>query len=253
MLRRFGNLEELSRAAAEEVCRIAGEAVAARGRFMLVLSGGETPHTLYALLASEPYRRRVDWARTEVFWSDERAVKPDRHGSNFRMAEELLLRPLALPAGHLHRIRAEAGAEVAAAEYERDIARAFGIAAGGAPPAFDLLLLGMGPDGHVASLFPHGAAVDERRRWVVASRAPGAFPDRVTLTAPVLGEARHVLLLVAGSTKAEALAKVLQGPRDPQGLPAQLLPLAADRVTWLADEAAAALLSEAGRAAQGST
>jgi 6-phosphogluconolactonase len=245
VLRRYGSLDELGRAAAEEVVRAAGDAVAARGRFTLALAGGETPRGLYRLLASPPYRARVDWSRAELFWGDERAVPPGDPGSNYRLAAEALLGPLALPERLVHRIQAEEGAEAAeaaAARYERELARAFGVAPGGPPPAFDLVLLGMGPDGHVASLFPGSPALEERRRWAVPAEGPPPWPARVTLTLPVLNAARRVLVLVAGSRKAEALARVREGPRESRRLPAQLLEDELERVTWLVDEAAAARL-----------
>ncbi len=243
MLRRCAGLEELGRAAAEEVRQAAAAAVAARGRFALALSGGETPRGLYRLLVTEPWRGRVDWERAELFWGDERAVPPDDPGSNYRLAEAELIRPLGIPAGRVHRIPAERGAAAAAEEYERELGRVLGPGAGaGGPPPLDLLLLGMGPDGHVASLFPGSAALAERRRWVVPAAGPPPWPERVTLTAPVLAAARRALVLVAGAPKAEALAAVLRGPRDPRRLPAQLLLDGGERVLWLVDQSAAARL-----------
>ncbi len=186
----------------------------------MALSGGSTPRRLYQLLAGEPFRGQVDWPRVEIFWGDERSVPPDNKDSNYRMAHEALLEALKLPAGHVHRMQAErADRDAAAREYQDEIARAFGVDANGGPPAFDLVLLGMGPDGHTASLFPHTAALGETKRWVVVNHVPQMNTDRMTLTYPVLNRAREVLFLVAGADKAERLDELLQGPPDPQRLP----------------------------------
>lgn len=245
MIRRFGDLEALSRAAADEVVRAAREAQAARGRFTLVLAGGGTPRRLYELLSGERHRREVDWTRVELFFGDERVVPPTHPGSNYRTAAELLVRPLGLCERQVHRIEVEAGAEAAARGYEVEIASAFSAPPGSLPPAFDLVLLGMGPDGHVASLFPRSGALDERTRWVVPTRGPEPFVERVTVSPPVLEAARTVLVLVSGAAKAEALAAALEGPRDPGRLPAQLLAARSRPTVWLVDAPAAARLAGA--------
>jgi 6-phosphogluconolactonase len=243
-VRTFAAAESVSRAAAEEFVRCAAEAVQARGRFTVALSGGSTPRRLYQLLAGAPYRGQVDWGRVEIFWGDERSVPPDDKDSNYRMAHEALLGALALPAGHVHRMQAErADRDVAAREYQDEIARAFGVGAGGEPPAFDLVLLGMGPDGHTASLFPHTAALGETKRWVVVNHVPQMHTDRMTLTYPVLNRARKVLFLVAGADKAERLDEVLQGPPDPQRLPSQRVRPADGQLLFFVDRAAAARLN----------
>ena len=244
VVRRFADAEAVSRAAAEEFVRRAAEAVQARGRFTVALSGGSTPRRLYQLLASEPYRGQVDWGRVEVFWGDERSVPPDDKESNYRMAREAMLAALALPAGHVHRMEGErTDRDTAAREYQDEIARAFGADPNGEPPAFDLVLLGMGPDGHTASLFPHTAALGETKRWVVVNHVPQHHTDRMTLTYPVLNRAREVLFLVAGPDKAEPLAEVLQGPPDPQRLPSQRVRPADGQLLFFVDRAAAARLT----------
>ncbi|HTU16933.1 MAG TPA: 6-phosphogluconolactonase, partial [Gemmataceae bacterium] len=211
-IRTFADVQAVSEAAAQEWVRSTREAVAARGRFTVALSGGSTPKRLYQLLAAEPYRSQVAWDRVEIFWGDERCVPPDHADSNYRMAREAMLAQLPIPAEHVHRIEAErADRDAAARDYEAVLARVFGIAAGGEPPAFDLILLGMGPDGHTASLFPHTQALDETKRWVVANHVPQLNTDRLTLTRPILSRAREVLFLVAGADKAERLVEVLAG------------------------------------------
>ncbi len=155
MLRIFTDTQAIHQAAAEEVVRCATEALTARGRFAIALSGGSTPQGLYQLLASPPYRNQVDWKRVEVFWGDERCVPPDHRDSNYRMAREAMLDRLPIPSDHVHRIEAERPDHNAAArDYQATIARVFGVDPAGEPPMLDLVLLGMGPDGHTASLFP---------------------------------------------------------------------------------------------------
>ncbi len=246
MVRQFANLEELSRAAAEEFCWIARDAVAGRGVCTVALAGGSTPRCLYQLLAAEPYRKRVEWEHIEFFWGDERAVPPDHKDSNFRMANEVFLEKLSIPKIRIHRLEAEgANRDAAAKGYEAEIARVFGVPVGGEPPAFDLALLGMGADGHTASLFPNTKALDETGHWVVAHQVPKLASDRVTMTPRILNAARRVLFLVAGADKADALARVLEGSREPRRLPAQLIQPTSGLVTWFVDRAAAAKLSPA--------
>ena len=236
----FAGLEALSAAAAGEFAELAGEAVVRRGRFAVALAGGSTPRRLYQLLGEAPYRDRVAWDRVEWFWGDERAVPPDHPDSNYGMASAALLGKLDLPPRRIHRIRAEEGdGEAAARAYQEEIARVFGVEPEGPPPAFDLVILGMGPDGHTASLFPGTAALGERRRWVVSHRVPTLGAERITLTLPVLNRAREIRFLVAGAEKAAPLRAVLEGPRDPERLPAQAIRPEAGRLIWLVDEAAA--------------
>jgi 6-phosphogluconolactonase len=234
-VRRFADAEAVSRATAAEFVRCAAEAIQARGRFTVALSGGSTPRRLYQLLAGEPYRGQVDWGRVEVFWGDERSVPPDDKDSNYRMAREAMLAALALPAGHVHRMEAErADRDTAAREYQDEIARAFGIDPNGEPPAFDLILLGMGPDGHTASLFPGHPQLHATGIAVCVRDSPKPPPERMTLTLGKLNESRRILLVVTGEGKAAMLARVLAGP-DPD-VPASLL--ARDRLEVVADAAA---------------
>ena len=242
-LRQFADLEELSEAAADEFCRIACQAIAESRRAVITLSGGSTPRRLYELLTTDRYRHRVAWDRVEFFWGDERAVPPDHRDSNFRMADDVLLEPLAIPSAHIHRIEGERNdLNAAALAYEREIARVFGVLPDGPPPAFDLVLLGIGADGHTASLFPGTDVSVESTRWVVPQYAPAIAANRVTMTPRLLNAAQHVMFLVAGTEKADALAQVLEGVRDPQCLPAQMIEPTSGVLMWFVDRAAAGRL-----------
>ncbi len=242
-IRQLADAEQLSRAAAVECAHLARHAIQARGRITMVLSGGSTPRRLYELLAAPPYRGQIDWTRVEFFWGDERAVPPDHKDSNFRMVKEALLQTLSIPATHIHRMPAErADRAAAAADYQTEIAHVFEVPADGAPPAFDLVLLGLGPDGHTASLFPHTVALKEVVRWVVPNHVPQLGTDRLTLTPVILNRAACIIFLAAGAEKAAALADVLEGPADTERLPAQLSRPETGRLVWLIDRAAAARL-----------
>ncbi|HWB12256.1 MAG TPA: 6-phosphogluconolactonase [Pirellulales bacterium] len=233
--------EELSRAAADKFCALAREAIQRHRVFSVALSGGSTPRDFYALLAKSdgPYRGQLEWDRIHFFWGDERHVPPDHADSNFRMANEAMLSVVPVPSGNVHRIPAEMpDADAAAQAYEEELGRFF------RPekdqlPHFDLALMGLGPDGHTASLFPQTAALHERHRWVVGNWVEKLHTHRITLTAPVLSSAAHVLFLVAGADKAVALRDVLHGPYHPDQWPAQLFRNSSAQVTWLLDQLAA--------------
>lgn len=242
IIRIFPDAEALSKAAAAEFVRCAGEAVAARGRFTLALSGGSTPKRLYQLLTTEPSRSQINWDRVEFFWGDERCVPPEHKDSNYRMAREAMLAHLPIPQEHIHRMEAErSDRDAAARDYEAVLARVFGASSGAEPPALDLILMGMGPDGHTASLFPHTQALDETRRWVVPNHVPQLHTDRMTLTRPILNRGREVLFLVAGADKAERLAEVLAGPADTKRLPSQSIQ-PEGQLVWFVESAAASRL-----------
>ena len=238
-VRTFADAEGVSFAAAEEFAELAVEAVARSGRFTVALSGGSTPQRLYERLAEPPHRERVPWDRVEVFWGDERAVAPDHPDSNARLAVAVLLSRVPIPPEGIHRIHAErADREAAAREYQEEIARVFGLPADGPAPALDLVLLGLGADGHTASLFPGSAALAESRRWVVSHFVPALGAERITLTPPILNRAREVRVLVTGADKAGALRAVLHGPRAPERCPAQLIQPESGRLVWLVDRGA---------------
>ncbi|ABC81213.1 6-phosphogluconolactonase [Anaeromyxobacter dehalogenans] len=224
----------LARAAAEEVARRAEAAVAARGRFAIALAGGSTPRALYGVLAdpAAPWRARVPWARTEVWFGDERCVPPDHPDSNYRMAREALLDRVA-PAA-VHRIEGERPPADAAARYEAALRQAAGAA--GEPPRLDLVLLGLGADGHTASLFPDSPALRERARWVAAPFVPAVGAHRVTLTLPVLERARAIAFLVSGAGKRAALERLLAA--GPPAIPAARVRPLDGALLVLADDAA---------------
>jgi 6-phosphogluconolactonase len=245
-IRVFADAEAVSRAAADEFVRAARESIAARGRFTVALSGGSTPKRLYQLLADPPFRDQVDWGKIDFFWGDERSVPPDHNDSNYHTAQEAMLRRLPVQAGHVHRMEAErTDRDAAARDYEAILSRVFNVKSGGEPPAFDLILLGMGPDGHTASLFPHTTALAEKSRWVVVNYVPKFATDRVTFTASVLNKAREVLFLIAGTDKADPLHQVLEGPPNSDLYPSQLVKPASGQLVFFLDRAAAAKLAAA--------
>jgi 6-phosphogluconolactonase len=234
VVRGLADAETVARAAAGELVRLVRTA-SPHQHFSVALAGGRTPKRSYELLAAPPLREMVRWAGIEVFFGDERAVAPDHADSNYRMARESLLDHVPLPPGNVHRMEAERADRDAAA---RDYAALL-------PGALDLVLLGLGPDGHTASLFPGSPALGERGRLVVATPPAPLAPrvPRMTLTLPALAAARHVLFVVTGADKAGALAAVLEGPRDPVRIPAQGVEPTRGTVTWLVDRAAAAKLA----------
>lgn len=197
------------RRAAELIAETADAAVAARGKFTLALSGGTTPGKLFELLASDAFRSRIPWEKTFVFWGDERCVPPDSKESNYRLAHDALLSRVQIPASQVFRMKGEAVSPVeAAAEYEANMKAVFG---GTGFPKFDLMLQGMGDDGHTASLFPGSTALGETRKWVAANLVEKLKAFRLTVTFPVINAARKVLFLVSGVSKADVLNKVLGG------------------------------------------
>jgi 6-phosphogluconolactonase len=233
----FSSTARLAHAAADMVVETLRAAIEARGRASVVLTGGSTPVPLYRLLAAD-YRHALDWSRVDVFFGDERHVPHDHEDSNFRMARDTLLDGLPLSPDRIHPMPTGDTPEADARAYEETLRAYFG----DGPPAFDLLLLGMGADGHVASLFPGSPALAETDRWVVATESPPSSPvlERITLTFPAINAARTVLFLVAGESKHDALSAV---HRDPEASPPAERVAAQDRLLWFADEAAAGDLS----------
>jgi 6-phosphogluconolactonase len=234
----YPDAESMSRAAAELVARRAAEAVEARGRFCAALSGGRTPRRAYELLATEPLTGRVDWKRVHIFWGDERCVPPDDPLSNERTARSALLDRVPIPPDHVHPIRCASSPGEAAARYA-DCIRAF---FRGCAMSFDLVLLGLGENGHTASLFPGSAILNERSRLVAEVHLPGEEFARVTMTVPLINGARAAVFLVSGASKALMLRRVLEGAGDLPLLPAQLIRPLNGEVVWMVDRAAARLL-----------
>jgi 6-phosphogluconolactonase len=231
--------EELYDTAAALFADLAAEGVAARGRFTVVLSGGSTPRGLYELLASEKYRTRISWEKVQFFWGDERCVPPDHPESNYRMAREVLLDQIPIPAENIHRMPAEREDHaVAAAQYEETLREFFQVPVG-QWPRFDLILLGMGEDGHTASLFPWTPALAETERLVVANYVEKLGTHRLTLTVPVINQAAVVAFLVTGAPKASVLREVLEGARHPGRLPSQLIRPEKGLLLFILDRAAA--------------
>ena len=228
--------EALAREAAQRFSDLDREAVESRGRFSVVLSGGSTPGALYRLLAEEPHCSQIIWAQVHLFWADERCVPPHDPGSNYRLAYEALIAPTRIPAENVHRVRGELAPRAAARAYDRELRRFFR-----APrPRFDLVLLGLGSDGHTASLFPGSGALEETEQLAVATTAfyDNRPSERVTLTLPALNAARQVLFLVSGLEKAEIVQAVLADVEA--RLPARRIRPVAGQLTWLLDAAAAA-------------
>uniref|UniRef100_A0A7C3Z1I1 6-phosphogluconolactonase n=1 Tax=Desulfobacca acetoxidans TaxID=60893 RepID=A0A7C3Z1I1_9BACT len=237
--------EGLGRGGADLFAEQAGRAIAARGRFTVALAGGETPRPVYERLAGAEYRKCIDWSRVQVFFGDERCVPPQDPQSNYRMARMALLDRVPLPTGNIHRIRGEDDPERAAADYARILQNTFGgeASVGGPPPqGFDLIFLGMGDNGHTASLFPGLPAVSETTRWVMAQYVETEGRWRITLTPVIINAARLVAFLVSGAAKAEMLQRVLEGPYQPEELPAQVIKPLRGELLWLVDAAAAARL-----------
>ena len=239
-LKVFDDPEHVARAAAARISELARESIEARGAFSLALAGGSTPRRVYELLAGVEFRDALDWPNVHVFFGDERAVPFDHADSNFRMANEALLSRVPVPERNVHRIEGLGDAVANASDYESEMRGLFGDDAEW--PRLDLVLLGMGDDGHTASLFPETAALEERRAWVAANWVEKLGAWRVTLTAPTLNAARHVLFLVNGAGKAERLREVLKGERDPARLPSQLIRPHDGTLEWFVDRAAASKL-----------
>ncbi|MGQ9688790.1 MAG: 6-phosphogluconolactonase [Desulfobaccales bacterium] len=230
-IRFFADLEALSRAAADIFVAQAARSTAARGRFAVALAGGATPRRTYELLAAEPLREQVNWQQVHIFWGDERGVPPEDRRSNYRLAKQTLLERVPLPSENIHSIPAYPSVELGARKYEAELKAFFGQGL----PQFDLIFLGLGADGHVASLFPGSPLLREKRRWVVGIPIANRDEARVTLTAAVINLATMVVFLVAGKDKAEAVKDVFEGPLEPWRHPAQLIHPASQGLVWLLD------------------
>ena len=244
----FADAAEAGRAGAALVANAIVDALRTRGTCRLALAGGSTPRHLYRCLAAEPYRSLVPWAALDIFWSDERTVAPSHADSNYGMACETLLHHVSVDWRHVHRIEGEIDPPTAAGRYESTIRAAFGGACSGgfsdppAVPRFDLVLLGLGADGHTASLFPGTRAVDERDALVAVNRVASLRTTRITMTLPLINAARRVLFVVAGADKAAAVRLALESTAGAATAPAARVQLREGRVDWILDAAAASLV-----------
>ena len=235
----FDTPEQLARAAAERFVDYAHEAISDHGLFTVALAGGNTPRRVYELLATEDFKSRIRWPSVHLFFCDERCVPPDDPASNYRMICAAMISKIPIPSSNVHRIIGEGDADANAQSYERELKSFF---AGLSWPRFDLVLLGMGEDGHTASLFPGSEALNEMTRWVIKTRMEQLKQDRITLTIPVFNHAAHAMFLVTGIDKAKRLAQVLQDRTGPPRLPAQAIQPIEGSLEWLVDRAAASLL-----------
>jgi 6-phosphogluconolactonase len=235
----FDDPEGVARAAAGHFAELAGASISDRGRFSVALAGGSTPKLAYELLASEEYRDRIDWSRVFVFFGDERCVPPDHPDSNYRMATESLLAHVSIPLENVYRMKGELYPADSARLYEQELRAFF-------PnelwPRLDLVLLGMGDDGHTASLFPGSAALKEDTTWVAANWVEKFGTFRLTLTVPVINHAAHIIFLVTGEAKARRLAEVIPDARGTDALPSQLIRPVDGLLNWFVDKAAATYL-----------
>jgi 6-phosphogluconolactonase len=243
----------LARRAAQYFAEKCAEVAAANGRARIAISGGSTPKAAFALLAdpAQPWRMQMPWDKLDLWWVDERCVPPDHADSNYRMTREAMLSKVPLKPDQVHRMEGELDPAEAAARYEMALRNGFGLKDADLPQ-FDLLQLGMGPDGHTASLFPHTEALHETARLVTANHVETVKDSwRVTLTQPVINHAASVFFLISGQDKAQILKEVLLGPHDPERLPSQLIRPMGGILTLLLDSAAAALLPARGEGITG--
>lgn len=253
-VRVYKDAQELALKAARHFARLADQYVIGCGHFTVALSGGSTPRAMFSLLAEAPFLETVPWSTIYFFWGDERCVSPDDAESNFHMARETLLSKVPVPEENIFRIPAENPNPVRAAEEYSDTLMRFFLAGPGAPraataplsnmPRFDLVLLGMGPDGHTASLFPGTSALNVNDRIAVANYVEKLNAHRITLTAATINNARNVTFVAAGEDKADALKAVLEGPYRPETYPSQLIRPRNGTLLWLVDERAARDLAD---------
>lgn len=249
-LKTLPGISDLNNFAAEKFVEFANEAIEKRGTFTVALAGGSTPKSLYKLLAGEKFRNKIDWSKVYFFFGDERNVLPDNDESNFKMASENLFAPLKIRDDSIFRWQTELKTtEQIALDYENKLKRFFdwnlnppATAVGSDLPRFDLILLGMGADGHTASLFPYTEALRETEKIAVANRVEKLNTTRLTLTFPVINNARNVIFLVAGEEKAETLREVLEGEFTPEKYPSQNVRPANGELFWLLDANVAKLL-----------
>jgi 6-phosphogluconolactonase len=227
---------EVADEGARRFVELSEAAIELTGRFSVALAGGSTPRAMYELLASPQYQTQIDWPSIDVFFGDERCVPPDHEQSNYRMAREVLLSKVPIPGDNIYRMRGEASdPNEAAKEYGEMLKEKFG------DRGIDLIYLGMGGDGHTASLFPNTEALHETKHRCVANRVPQLNTTRLTLTAPFINRAQNIIVMVTGPEKSQRLSEVLEGSRDPERLPIQLIEPLSGKISWLVDAGAAGM------------
>jgi 6-phosphogluconolactonase len=240
VIRKFPTPDLLMAGLADYIVGIARNAIATRGRFDFAVSGGSSPKRLYDLLTSDAYRNKIEWSKTYFFLGDERNVGLEHPDSNFRMVKQSLFDPLGIQADHVFPVDTMLAPAEAAVKYEELIRKHFG----GGSCQFDLVLLGLGSNSHTASLFPHTEVLHEKKALVSGLFIPEVNMFRITFTAPLINEARHIAFLVYGASKAEAVAEIIQGERNIESHPAQLIEPAGGMLVWFVDEAAGSKLNE---------
>ena len=238
IIKTYPDFEKLSWAAAAHFVECAQEAIADHNYFAVALAGGSTPRATYQVLATVAFAPHIPWDKVHVFWSDERCVAPNHEDSNYRMAFNVMLRHSPIPVKQIYRMEGELEPKEAAKTYEARLKNFFGQK----PPRFDLILLGLGDDGHTASLFPGTKAAKQTKRWVVANYVRKLSTWRLTMTARLINQAANVTFLVSGEGKAEALQRVLAGRYTPEEIPAQMIRPDRGQLRWLMDAASATLL-----------
>ncbi len=232
----YSSKTELVSAVAKKIIGIISSAIQENGLCTVALAGGNTPREVYSLLAEDPYKSRINWNKVELFWGDERTVTPDHPGSNFRMVKETLLARIDVPQENVHRMRGEIDPTEAAAEYREILKREFETIT----PCFDLVLLGVGDDGHTASIFPRTNAIEENHESVVAVFVPKFSTWRITLTLPVLNAAKNVMFIISGGSKSEIAKRVINGEQTTKELPVTLVRPKNGTLHWMLDSEAAA-------------
>jgi len=240
----FRNPQKTAAAAAERFAELAQESIDDHGQFLVALSGGSTPRPMYQLLGEKGWQNRIDWSKVQLFWSDERCLPPENEDSNYRMTRASLLEHIPVPEDNIHRIKGELDPEQAADEYEKLLHRVFRMDEEGDDskprfPRFDLVMLGLGENGHTASLFPNTRALEEQERWVVANFIPEMEAWRITFTYPLINHAAHVMFLVTGEQKAQIFHELLEGNNEQLEYPALGIEPIDGTLEWFLDEAAA--------------
>jgi 6-phosphogluconolactonase len=240
----FENAQKTAAAAAERFVELAKKAIKDHGQFFVAFSGGSTPRPMYQLLGQKALQNRIEWNKVQVFWSDERCVPPDDDQSNYHMTRMSLLDHIPLPEENIHRIKGELDPDAAAAQYEKAIHEVFGMSQEEKHdlpvfPRFDLVMLGLGENGHTASLFPNTRALEEEKRWAVANFIPEMDSWRITFTYPLINHAAHIIFLVTGEKKAQIFHELLEGDNEQLEYPALGIEPLDGTLEWFLDKAAA--------------